>query len=442
MRRFTSIAAVVLPIAAAVVVPGASFGSSFGTSGSTGHVRLQIREALVKPHLLAPRRFAAPRLRGTAVQGGTLTISTGRWASRQDCNKRAARCRTITEAAKRSYTPGANDVGYVIMRQVIAINAASSTTATAAPSALITAAVVTRWSGTGAGRCRRRPARCQPQAPVSTASPVISGTAQQGDTLSVSDGGWSGSPAGFGYAWADCDSNGLNCVPISGADKNTYTLQAGDVGETIEASVTATNAGGSTTATTTPTAVVTAATPPAPVSTTSPVISGTAQQGDTLSVSDGAWSGSPAGFGYAWADCDTNGLNCVPISGAGKNTYTLQASDVGETIEASVTATNAGGSTTATTTPTAVVTAATPPAPVSTTSPVISGTAQQGDTLSVSDGAWSGSPAGFGYAWQDCDSNGLNCVPISGADKNTYTLQASDVGEHDRGVGDRDQRGW
>ena len=46
---------------------------------------------------------------------------------------------------------------------------------------------------------------------------------------------------------------GLNCVPISGADKNTYTLQAGDVGDTIEASVTATNAGGSTTATTTAT---------------------------------------------------------------------------------------------------------------------------------------------------------------------------------------------
>ena len=90
-------------------------------------------------------------------------------------------------------------------------------------------------------------------APVSTTSPVISGTAQQGDTLSVSDGGWSGSPAGFGYAWADCDPNGLNCVPISGADKNTYTLQGGDVGDTIEASVTATNAGGSTTATTTPT---------------------------------------------------------------------------------------------------------------------------------------------------------------------------------------------
>ena len=264
---------------------------------------------------------------------------------------------------------------------------------------------------------------------MNTAVPVISGTAQQGDTLSVSNGAWSGSSIGFGYGWQDCDANGANCVPISGAGKSTYTVQSGDVGDTIEASVTASNTGGSATATTIATAVVTAAPLAAPVNTAVPVISGTAQQGDTLSVSNGAWSGSSIGFGYGWQDCDANGANCVPISGAGKNTYTVQSGDVGDTIEASVTASNTGGSATATTIATAVVTAAPLAAPVNTAVPVISGTAQQGDTLSVSNGAWSGSSIGFGYGWQDCDANGANCVPISGAGKNTYTVQSGDVGD-------------
>ena len=156
-----------------------------------------------------------------------------------------------------------------------------------------------RGLGGGTSGATGRTGRClpaTPSAPVNTTAPVISGTAQQGDTLSVSNGAWSGSPTGFSYAWQDCDANGLNCVAISGAGRSTYTLQAGDVGNTIEASVTATNAGGSATATANATAVVTAATPAAPVNTTAPVISGTAQQGDTLSVSNGAWSGSPTGL--------------------------------------------------------------------------------------------------------------------------------------------------
>ena len=264
---------------------------------------------------------------------------------------------------------------------------------------------------------------------MNTTVPVISGTAQQGDTLSVSNGSWSGSPTRFSYAWQDCDGNGLNCAAISGSGGSSYVLQAGDVGDTIEASVTATNAGGSATQTTNATAVVTAATPSAPVNTTVPVISGTAQQGDTLSVSNGSWSGSPTRFSYAWQDCDGNGLNCAAISGAGGSSYVLQAGDVGDTIEASVTATNAGGSATQTTNATAVVTAATPSAPVNTTVPVISGTAQQGDTLSVSNGSWSGSPTRFSYAWQDCDGNGLNCAAISGSGGSSYVLQAGDVGD-------------
>src|SRR6202042_3420225 len=186
-------------------------------------------------------------------------------------------------------------------------NAGGSTTATSNATAVVTAAPPP-----------------PPAAPVNTTAPTVSGSAQQGNTLSVSNGGWLGSPTGFRYSWLDCDANGQNCAQIGGAAGRSYTLQQGDVGNTIEASVTATNAGGSTTATSNATAVVTAAPPPppaAPVNTTAPTGSGSAQQGNTLSVSNGGWSGSPTGFGYSWLDCDANGQNCAQIGGANGRSY-------------------------------------------------------------------------------------------------------------------------
>jgi hypothetical protein len=188
----------------------------------------------------------------------------------------------------------------------------------------------------------------QPAVPVSTAAPTISGTAQQGDALTVSDGSWSGSPTSYSYQWQDC--TGTTCTDISGATANTYRLQSSDVGATIDATVTATNAGGSTSQTSDATNTVE---PAVPANTAAPTISGTAQQGDALTVSDGSWSGSPNSYSYHWQDCSGN--TCTDISGATANTYTLQSTDVGATIDATVTATNAGGSATATTAQTASV---------------------------------------------------------------------------------------
>jgi Glycosyl hydrolases family 16 len=64
-------------------------------------------------------------------------------------------------------------------------------------------------------------------------------------------------------------------------------------------------------------------------------------------VSDGSWSGSPSSFGYQWQDCASDGTGCSNISGATSSTYTVGSEDAGHTIEAVVTATNAGGSTSA-----------------------------------------------------------------------------------------------
>src|SRR5207248_4610412 len=113
-----------------------------------------------------------------------------------------------------------------------------------------------------------------------TAAPAISGTPQQGQTLTESHGSWTNNPTSFAYQWLQCDGEGNNCQPISGATNQTYVLQPGDVGHRLKVSETASNAGGSSTPSAqAATAVVVPAgtTNPAP-----PTITGTAHQGQTL----------------------------------------------------------------------------------------------------------------------------------------------------------------
>ena len=266
--------------------------------------------------------------------------------------------------------------------------------------------------------------------PSDTALPAVSGTAQQGDTLTTTNGSWTGSPTSYAYQWQDCNTSGASCSTISGATSSSYTLASGDVGHTIRVAVTATNAGGSTSATSAQTATVSAA--PAPSNTAVPAVSGTAQQGDTLTTTNGSWTGSPTSYAYQWQDCNTSGASCSTISGATSSSHTLASSDVGDADRVVVSACNTSGCGPATSAQTATVSAA--PAPSSTGVPVVSGTAQQGDTLSTTNGSWTGSPTSYSYQWQDCDSSGGSCSGISGASSSSYTLASSDVGGTVRSV--------
>lgn len=103
-----------------------------------------------------------------------------------------------------------------------------------------------------------------PAPPASTALPTISGIPTEGQVLVVSNGTWTESPTSYTYQWQDCKGSGNNCASISGASSGSYTIQAGDGGDTLRAVVTATNLGGSASASSAQTAVVTAGTVPNP----------------------------------------------------------------------------------------------------------------------------------------------------------------------------------
>src|SRR5439155_9042990 len=87
-----------------------------------------------------------------------------------------------------------------------------------------------------------------------------------------------------------------------------------------------------------------------PVNTTAPVLGGSATEGSTLSTTTGSWTGAtPLAYAYQWQRCSTAGDACVNLTSATGSSYTLGTADVGSTVRAVVTASNAYGSASAST---------------------------------------------------------------------------------------------
>jgi hypothetical protein len=200
-----------------------------------------------------------------------------------------------------------------------------------------------------------------PVAPDTAAAPAISGNAWQGRTLMVAPGDWTGTqPIGYAYQWKRCDKNGADCVDITTATQPTYMLTAGDLGVTVRATVTATNAAGTQNATSAATDAVTIA-PKSPGATAVPTVAGTAQEDHILSAATGKWTGAtPMTFTYQWQRCDSTGGACTAIEGATGKTYTVTADDLAATIRVVVTGANVAAATTSASKPSRVVTSALP----------------------------------------------------------------------------------
>jgi len=101
------------------------------------------------------------------------------------------------------------------------------------------AAATVRRGGTSSGG----------SAPVNTVAPAITGTAEQGSTLTCSSGTWTGSPT-YAYQWK------RDGAAISGATSSTYLLDNADVNTVTTCTVTGTNGSGGASATSAATATI------------------------------------------------------------------------------------------------------------------------------------------------------------------------------------------
>jgi len=193
-------------------------------------------------------------------------------------------------------------------------------------------------------------------APVSTALPTISGTPQVGQVLTAAEGTWSNGPTAYAYQWLRCNADGKACKNVGKATLKTYLLAGADAKHTLRVTVTASNVDGSASAQSAQTAVVTQ--PPAgpvPANTSAPTIAGVAKVGQTLTASEGSWSGKPTGYSFQWQRCDADIASCATIAGATGKTYVVVQASLGYRLRVAVTAKNAMGSATANSAITAIV---------------------------------------------------------------------------------------
>jgi len=253
--------------------------------------------------------------------------------------------------------------------------------------------------------------------PVNKVAPAVTGTATVGQTLSTTDGTWTGLPTPtFTYQWQRTGSN------ISGATSSTYVLVAADYNNTISCVVTATNEVSSVSANSNSTASVVGN---APVNTVTPAVTGTATVGQTLSTTNGTWTGVPTPtFTYQWQRAGSN------ISGANASTYTLVAADASNTIRCIVTAINTVSAVDATSNSTASVAAVVPDAPTG-----VSAIALSSSSISVSFSApASNGGASIDYYQAVCTGSGTNSAtgtsPISITGLNPSTAYTFKVRAH------------
>ena len=180
-------------------------------------------------------------------------------------------------------------------------------------------------------------------------TPDISGSPSVGKKLTAATVTYASSPVGkISYKWGISSSAGGPFTPITGAVQTTYVPVAGDLGNYLQVTATATNSLGhtATAVSATPVQVAPAYSTPSGA-TLSLGDSPSSVLGVTLSTSVTApTSGFPNSFTYTytWSRCLTAGTGCALISGATGSSYVTTTSDLGKYVTATVKAINAAGS--------------------------------------------------------------------------------------------------
>jgi hypothetical protein len=357
----------------------------------------------------APVNTALPVISGTMRDGSFVRATPGKWQGLAiihyayqwlRCDASGNGCTELAGATIYIHKLEHEDVGHTMRVIVTATNSEGTATATSQHTATI--AVL---------------------APAKAKVPVITGTAEDGQVLTTSNGVWKGTPPlTFSYQWRSCVK--LVCTTIPGATGQTYRATTAELGQQLRVSVTAANSAGTATSSSYATAKIL---PGPPVNTASPTISGLPIDGQTLTASPGTWAGTPPfSFAYRWRSCSILTGECADIAGATGSTYTAGPLDVASELEVVVTATGAHGTAAATSAPTGLISAL---LPGNTSLPAIVGSLLDGQLLSAATGAWTGTgPLSYSYQWQQCNSSGEACKDINSATSATLGLVSSLVG--------------
>ncbi|MFM6980334.1 MAG: hypothetical protein ACKOWE_02895, partial [Micrococcales bacterium] len=380
-----------------------------------------------------------PAVSGTALAGSVLSVSSGTW--------------TASPTPSVAYEWFACDAAQVASASLASGCATTSVTAstftlTSSQNGKFLLAKVTASNVTGAiSRYSASSAEVR-EMPANTVAPVVSGTALVGNSLTVSDGTFTGFPAPvISYQWYSCTSAvaassatlAAGCSSIGSATASSFSLTASYGGKYLLASVSATNSVGTKTIYSASSAYV----KQSPVISVAPSITGTARAGSTLTASNGTWTAFPSvtSYSYLWFACTAAVLESATQADSCTSTATttssfaLTSSNAGSFMVVRVTATNASGSASYFSASTVAVS----DAPVNTVAPVVTGTAMTGQVLTTTAGTWTGYPTpGITYAWYSCTSThasssttlATGCTLISGATSSTFTLTSTQVGKY------------
>lgn len=176
--------------------------------------------------------------------------------------------------------------------------------------------------------------------PVLESVPDVLGAPRGGSALTAVNSDYLASlpPTARSYQWRRCNASGAACADIALATSSTYTVLDTDAGSTIRVRTIDTR--GDAPAVTTdsdPTIVAQAGGLSAvPTNSAAPAVDDTTPSpGQTITVSNGTWSGATGGYDYQWYRCNTLGTACAAV-GTNVNTYAVTVADQGSRIRARV----------------------------------------------------------------------------------------------------------
>ncbi|HEX4010693.1 MAG TPA: hypothetical protein VHX62_11815 [Solirubrobacteraceae bacterium] len=356
---------------------------------------------------VAPVNSLAPSVSGQPLQGQTLTASTGSWTPTpttyayqwQRSTDGGSTWSSIAGATTSTYTVATSDLGDDLEVVVTATNSFGSTAAGSAPAGPV---------GSGA--------------PVQTATPTISGHADQGQVLSAIST-WNPAGTAYAYQWQTSSDGGTTWTNLSGATTSTYTVSNTDLGHELRVTVTASNTYGSASSTSAAIGPVAAN---APINTNPPTVTGTTQRLSTLTATPGAWTGAGNAITYQWQR-SPDGSTWTAITNATNFTYNLGQADEGDVLRVVVTATNTFGVSSIAGAATGMIS---PYPPANTVAPAITGVAERGSVLNASQGTWTGPDNVYSYQWQRDGGEGF--TNVSGATGSNYALGVADEGANVR----------